>query len=472
MKQIITLIFGLVIFGLFYLVRDRNRRISRALWIPVFWLFIAGSRPSSVWLDSAPTEAERATEYYSGSPIDSTVFEALEVAALVVIIRRRKVVGEVLRGNWPILVFFGYCLLSVAWSDFPIVSIKRLMKGWGDLMMVLIMLTDPEPVAAVRRVLIRTGFWLLSLSVLFIQYYPDLGVNGGGMMTTPTYTGVTTNKNELGFVCMIWGLGFLWCFLDAFQHRRTTAKGRQSSLLAYGAMVVTAVWLLRVCDSATSLTCLTLGGILMVLTSLRTVARRPALVHVLVIIALCGALFAIFVAPSLLTMVGRKSTLTGRTELWQFVLPMAGNPVFGTGFESFWLGQRLDYMWRIYWWHPNEAHDGYLEIFLNLGWLGIALFASFVLRGYGKVVAGLRRMEGMSGLRLAYIVAALVYNVTESASRELNPVWIALLFATITPLAFGASNDRPVPRSEYDERHTGDEKPLWFDPLAVQESER
>src|ERR1700734_2908528 len=138
MKQIITLIFGLVIFGLFYLVRDRNRRISRALWIPVFWLFIAGSRPSSVWLDSAPTEAERATEYYSGSPIDSTVFEALEVAALVVIIRRRKVVGEVLRGNWPILVFFGYCLLSVAWSDFPIVSIKRLMKGWGDLMMVLI----------------------------------------------------------------------------------------------------------------------------------------------------------------------------------------------------------------------------------------------------------------------------------------------------------------------------------------------
>ena len=291
-------------------------------------------------------------------------------------------------------------------------------------------------------------------------------------MTTATYTGVTTNKNELGFVCMIWGLGFLWCFVDVFQHRRTTEKGRASSLLAYGTMVATAVWLLRVCDSATSLTCLSLGGFLIVLTSLRNVAKRPGLVHVLAIVTLCGALFAIFVAPSLLTMVGRKSTLTGRTELWQFVLPLAGNPVFGTGFESFWLGQRLDYMWRVYWWHPNEAHDGYLEIFLNLGWVGIALFASFVIRGYGKVVAGLRRMEGMNSLRLAYIVAALIYNVTESASRELNPVWISLLFATMVPLALPTSGDGPTPRAEYADEHVSeDPKPTWFDPLAVQESE-
>ena len=54
----------------------------------------------------------------------------------------------------------------------------------------------------------------------------------------------------------------------------------------------------------------------------------------------------------------------------------------GTGFESFWLGKRLERMWSIYWWHPREAHDGYIEIFLNLGWLGIVMFGIVLVTGY------------------------------------------------------------------------------------------
>ena len=54
----------------------------------------------------------------------------------------------------------------------------------------------------------------------------------------------------------------------------------------------------------------------------------------------------------------RDPTLTGRTVLWQMLLKHAGNPIIGTGFDSFWMGDRLLAIGQGYWWQPNEAHNG------------------------------------------------------------------------------------------------------------------
>ena len=128
---------------------------------------------------------------------------------------------------------------------------------------------------------------------------------------------------------------------------------------------------------------------------------------------------------------GRDPTLTGRTQIWHLVLSMTTNPLLGTGFESFWLGPRLQKIWSIYWWRPNEAHNAYIEVFLNLGWIGIALLAVLVTTGYQKVFNALRRDPDEGGLRLAYFVTALAYNCTESSIRIMHPVWIFFLFATV-----------------------------------------
>ena len=45
----------------------------------------------------------------------------------------------------------------------------------GDLAMVLVVLTDPDPKLAFKRLLTRAGFLLVPLSVLLIKYYPELG---------------------------------------------------------------------------------------------------------------------------------------------------------------------------------------------------------------------------------------------------------------------------------------------------------
>ena len=74
---------------------------------------------------------------------------------------------------------------------------------------------------------------------------------------------------------------------------------------------------------------------------------------------------------------GRNSSLTGRTEIWDILLHWDINPVFGQGFESFWLGDRPDKIAQM---EPglniNEAHNGYLETYLNIGLLGLAITAA------------------------------------------------------------------------------------------------
>ena len=110
---------------------------------------------------------------------------------------------------------------------------------------------------------------------------------------------------------------------------------------------------------------------------------------------------------------------------------MAEHPWVGTGFESFWLGERAKALWETHWWHPNEAHNGYLEIFLTLGWVGVALLGFVMAWGYRNVVRSLRLSPELSRLRLAYFTVAVLYNMTEAGFKVMHPVWITFLLAII-----------------------------------------
>jgi len=127
---------------------------------------------------------------------------------------------------------------------------------------------------------------------------------------------------------------------------------------------------------------------------------------------------------------GRDPTLTGRTGIWGAVISVSGNPLLGTGYESFWLGDRLQKIWAMTMDGLNEAHNGYLEIYLNLGWVGVTLLAFLIVTGYRNAVAAFRYDPDAGGLRLAYFVVAVIYSFTEAGFRETALVWIFFLFAT------------------------------------------
>jgi len=411
---------------LFRLDRDPTSRTSPALWIPVAWLLIGASRPVSQWF-GAPL-MRSADQYLEGSPLDALIFMALEVAAVMVLVARHERSAAFLRGNGALLVFFVYCAVSIVWSDYPEVAFKRWTKAVGNVLMVLVVLTDSEPRVAVRGVLARAGFVLLPLSVLTIKYYPEFG-RGFDAWTGRAYnSGVALDKNGLGVICLIFGLGSLWRLLTALRERPRTAR----PLIAHGTVLAAAVWLFSMADSATSLGCFIVGGALIALT-LHPRALRPMALHVftagIVFVGLLGVLVDTDVG--LVQMLGRDSTLTTRTELWDELRHFDVDPVFGTGFESFWLGERVEFLWGKYWWHPNQAHNGYLETYLNLGCLGLALLGFVMAQGYRNVLVALRQDRELGRLRLAYFVAAVLYNLTEAAFKVVHPIWVIFILAVM-----------------------------------------
>jgi len=442
---IATVVYVLGILALFLLDRDENARTSGALWMPVIWLLINGSRPVSQWLQTGPTISQIQTTprpveadlYLDGSPLDAVVWAILLAVGMAVLFTRREQVWTLLRANGPILLFFSYCALSIIWSDYPFVAFKRWIKAVGDVVMILIVLTDLNPSFAIRRLISRAGFVLIPVSVLFIKYYPDLGRSYNPWTWMPVYGGVTTFKNLLGMTCLICGLGSLWCFVAAYEDKEDTRRARH--LIAHGVVIAMVLWLFWVADSMTSLSCFIMAGGVMIASSQARLARKPLVVHVLVAAVVLVSIFALFLDASggLVGSLGRDSTLTGRSAIWNVVLSLDQSPLLGTGYESFWLGKRLQEVLDLTKMKGiQEAHNGYLEIYLNLGWVGITLLALLIMAGYRNVIAMFGRDPQAGRIRLAFFVVAVVYSFTEAGFKTLTPVWICFLLAVMAvPIA-------------------------------------
>ena len=432
-----AIIFAISIAGLFFFDRDKNVRVSRALWIPTLWLFFCLSRAASLWLGMTPPTTDMATVYLEGSPLDRALYICLEVAALIVVIGRGRRVGSILLQNWPICLFFLYAALTITWSDYPLVTFKHWIKGIGDLMMILIVVTEQNVPDAIKRLFTRLGFVLVPLSVLFIKYYLQLGrvLNLSWQMEP---VGVATQKNGLGELCDFLGLVLLWRLRSEYNDRENPHRNRR--LLALSVVLMMIVWLLWTCNSMTSICALSMASIIMLLSMRPAFRRRPALVHFLVVALLSCTVYALFFesSGSLITGLGRNPTLTGRTDIWHAALTVQNNRLVGAGYESFWLGPRLQEMWTaIPGLHVNEAHNGYIEIVLSLGYIGAILLGILITTGYRNVIEAYRNPD-IGSLRMAFFFAAITNALTEAAFRMMGPPWIAFLLATIAVPAYFA----------------------------------
>lgn len=453
--------YTLLILVLFWLDRNQQNRPSPALWIPTIWLLLACSRSVGQWLRLNPIDT--ADQVSEGSPLDRLVYAGLLAVGLIVLINRGRPVLRFLHANAPIFLFFLFCAVSLLWSDFPGVAFKRWTKALGDPVMVLIVLTDPQRLAAIKQLLARLAYVLIPLSFLFIKYYPQLGMGYNEWTGQPVYLGVTTNKNTLGAISLGLGLAALWRFAAAYKGEE--GSGRFQRMVANGIIFVMVLRLFQLINAMTSLSCFLMASILLLATSFRTFMRKPVVVHFLMasMILVSSSVLFLGVSPNALHAMGRNPTLTERTYLWGDLLSQVRNPIFGTGFESFWLGPRLKEIWLLNPWRPNEAHDGYLEVFLNLGWMGVGLLAFVIAAGYRNVLRSWRAGDSTGSLRLAYFLVGIVFNFTEAAFfRMMAPVWIFFLLAiTNVPEVEGHVVEKVSQRASFVEPLPAAAPQLW-----------
>ena len=98
---------------------------------------------------------------------------------------------------------------------------------------------------------------------------------------------------------------------------------------------------------------------------------------------------------------------------------------------SFWSGARLEAVWSQGLTGVNQAHNGYLEQYLNLGYIGVAFIAIIALSGLFKLRRHLSVDPAAGILRLCFIVTAVLYNYTEASFYGMNNMWILLLLGCL-----------------------------------------
>jgi len=390
--------------------------VTGALWLPFFWIFISGSRFISEWLAIFGINLG-AVNVEEGSPLDAVFFAIIIGGGIYVLLQRRVSLAAFASRNVWVTIYLAYCLLAVLWSDFPFVAIKRWVKLFGQPVMVLILLTEPDPLEAVTRLLKRCAYILLPVSVLFIKYYPQIGRGFDGWTGTPANYGITLNKNALGSDCFILGLFLLWHILRVW--RREKGAARRNELLLCLFLLTLNSWLIHMAQSSTSLAAFLLSAAIVLALSLKLVNPRRINLNLAILIVVGGAGEAIFgLHDYLIHALGRNTTLTGRTDIWHVLLNWDINPIFGAGYESFWLGPRVNKINANF---PglllNEAHNGYLETYINLGLLGLFFTIAMIIATYFKIRRALVHDFDFGILRLAYLAAFIAYNWTEAAFR-------------------------------------------------------
>jgi O-antigen ligase len=411
-------------FIIFLFWRDIRQKpdVSGALWLPLIWLTIGCSKGLSLWLNIFGLPVSGAVSVEEGSPLDAWFFFALIVVGFCVLVKRQVSVSEVIQNNAWLIVFLLYCFISLAWSDFPFVAFKRWIKILGHPIMALIILTEPNPDQAVKTLLKRCAYVVVPVSILWIKFYPHLGRGFDPYTGAPFNKGIATNKNGLGADGMILGFFFFWYLLQTWQTDRNTWRRNELRLIA--GFLIGILYLLRLAHSATPVTSLCVGLVVVLFVGIRLSNKKfigTYLLTALVLLVLAELAFGISSRYS--EALGRGSGLSGRTLLWTELLKVHINPVLGTGFESFWLGKRPEQLERIFFFIPNEAHNGYLEIYLTLGLIGLFLLIALFIATFWKIRLELFRNFEWARFRLGLFCAIILYNWTEAAFRTTSAIW-------------------------------------------------
>jgi len=412
--------------------------ITAALWLPLLWLVLGCSRSVSAWLNIFGLPVSGAPSVEEGSPLDAWFYFALIIAGFCVLANRQVRLSEVVSNNGWLIVFLLYCFISITWSDFPFIAFKRWLKILGHPIMALIVLTEPDPKEALIRLMKRCAYIVVPVSILFIKYYPELG-RGFSPWGGAVCTGITTDKNALGGDCLILGYFFFWYLLQTWRNERS--RWRRNELWLIAGFSIGIWWLFTQAHSATSSISLIVGILVLLFVGIRRINKNFIGTYMLAALILLVAAEVMFGLSSHMSEnLGKGSELSGRTGLWTALLGLHTNPILGTGFESFWLGKRLEQLEGIFYFVPNEAHNGYLETYLTLGIIGLFLMIGLFIATFRKIRLELFRDFEWGRYRLGFLAALILYNWTEAAFKTLSPLWFVFyLIATDYPRILLAS---------------------------------
>jgi exopolysaccharide production protein ExoQ len=349
-------------------------------------------------------------ETESGSPgtvLQLAYLGVYGIITLFIIAHLRRFAWTATRDKLLLLVI-AYVLLSVLWSSAPQVTLRRSVVFLGATGFGFYLATRFS-----LRQQVRLLAWMLGisaiLSVLLALAMPHLGIGTG--VHAGDWQGIYGQKNALGRLMAMAAMLFWLALSDPRRNKWVTW-----SLILLSAALV---WL-----SASATSVVILLGIVFLAPFYRILRQRntqvipPLVIGGILLATLIVAVILINAEP-LLAYAGKNITLSSRLPLWRDVLQEIGQrPWLGYGYNGFWTGAEGEAadIWNSFGWHPDHAHNGYLDMALDLGVIGLGLVLLHILSSFRGATALLWRTKtAEGGWPLAYLtflaLASLTYSI-------------------------------------------------------------
>ncbi len=331
----------------------------------------------ALWGTGLPfREAVRDVEDIGTSNIlNQIIFSGLFLISFFTIVFKRSDLLSLIKREKFLAIFLLWCLISILWSDFPFVSFKRYFQFFAGFIIGAAALLYSDNVDENMKYFqyVLASFVIVSLVSVFTvpQAVDEYG----------NWRGLSIGKNGLGQVSLVslifWSL--------SFKLSNTNWKKILSAVIILFSLV-----LLAGSRSGTSMASF---GIVLIIVAMLQIDKifHPigikksfstiAIIAVFLIISL-----TIIFDPDLFNilpgLIGKDVTFTGRTYLWEEILVEVNkHPILGCGFQGYWVvtNENLLKLYEHFVWLPNQAHNGYLDILNEVGWIGLILFILLVI---------------------------------------------------------------------------------------------
>ena len=312
-----------------------------------------------------PTATPDSAVSVSSDPTNTLLSATMLLSGLIVCLAQWRSCLRLLPTLWPFLLIFLLAMMSSLWSQAPAISFRRS----GTLLGLELYAVAAYVMFGARRYMQLTVWTVLVLSVLGVPVAivsPAAGMDVGDYANA--VRGFFPQKNGFGIAMLDGLLALSFVMLDR-------GKLRWTDLLVIGVLLV----ILVLSRSTTSL----LLSLIAVIATLGLLAlerggawRMLAILAAIVAVVGGGILVTLVGVSGLFEIIGKDSTLTGRTEIWEAVwVSIHQRELLGYGYNGFWLPDTLEIqrIWAEVGWKVPAAHSGYLDLMLQFGEVGVAL---------------------------------------------------------------------------------------------------
>jgi exopolysaccharide production protein ExoQ len=353
---------------------------------------------------------------------------------------------EVLSKLSAIWVFCAYMLLTAAWSVDSSATIVNSIELIGSTVIGCYLATRFE-----LGTFIRILGWIFAITIVLTGIFLTVFRNHGySFFGSGAWVGFFPEKNLLGASMSLGILTFSGLFAGS--------KGRLRFLAAVG-MIASAI-LLFGSNSITSIIVVVLVasviGSLALWQSKRfgVIGRFIVLLGIITVALLYLSGFSM---DTVLTMVGRTPSLSGRDEMWPFVKQaIADRPIVGYGYNAFFRSELArGFFYSVAAFNnrpPFHAHNSFLQILIAGGYLGLFIFLVGLLRAFWNSVRYcMRGAQRAAFWPLATLLFLTVGSIDETYFPVINSFeWLVFVAASLyatRAMAAKTATAKPTPQT-------------------------